>query len=221
MPAASRSAGRSAPERLVAAAEELFAERGIDAVSLREINRAAEQGNASALQYHFGDRAGLLRAVLAKHAPAVEARRHALLDRYVDHGSSDLRELAAAFVEPLAAELGSDDGGRAYLRVVSELVNRPEPHVGKKVLQDPSDSTYRWRRLLDPMLSADAVKVFHVRFTAVRVAHLELARRAAAPRRRDDRLFTSWLVDLVAAVLAAPPSTQTERLLDRRRSRRR
>jgi len=57
-------------ERLVAAAETLFAGAGVDAVSLREINAAAGAGNAIAIQYHFGDRAGLLRAVLAKHGRA-------------------------------------------------------------------------------------------------------------------------------------------------------
>ena len=73
-------------DRLVAAAETLFAGAGVDAVSLREINAAAGAGNASAIQYHFGDRAGLLRAVIAKHHPKVESRRHALLDQ-VEAGS--------------------------------------------------------------------------------------------------------------------------------------
>ena len=67
---------------LVATAEQLFAERGLEGVSLREINAAAGQRNSSALQYHFGDRGGLIRAVLAKHQPEVESRRHALLDEY-------------------------------------------------------------------------------------------------------------------------------------------
>ena len=40
--------------QLMRAAERLFAERGIEVVSLREINRAAAQRNATALQYHFG-----------------------------------------------------------------------------------------------------------------------------------------------------------------------
>ena len=66
-------------ERLIRAAEKLFAERGVSGVSLREINREAGAKNAVAVQYHFGDRDGLLRAVLAKHWPDVEARRHALL----------------------------------------------------------------------------------------------------------------------------------------------
>ncbi len=63
--------------RLVDAAERLFAERGIDSVSLREVTRASGARNAIALQYHFIDRAGVVAAILDKHAPEVEARRNA------------------------------------------------------------------------------------------------------------------------------------------------
>src|SRR6478672_3993524 len=81
---------RSAPEsrspeatraRLITAAERLFASRGIDAVSLREINRASGARNAIAVQYHFEDRAGVVRDILDKHRPDVGARRHAMLDQ--------------------------------------------------------------------------------------------------------------------------------------------
>ena len=54
---------------LVAAAEQLFAERGVDAVSLREIARQAGTRNVMAVQYHFADRAGVLAAIAAKHLP--------------------------------------------------------------------------------------------------------------------------------------------------------
>ena len=92
-------------ERLVSAAEHLFAAHGIDGVSLREINRAAGARNASALQYHFRDRDGLLRAVMVKHGREVEARRHAMLDAYEADGATDVRALAGALVRP--------DGGQA------------------------------------------------------------------------------------------------------------
>src|SRR5881394_1603360 len=87
---------------LIDAAERLFAERGSDGVSLREITSAAGATNASAVQYHFGDRRGLVRAVLAKHAGDIDKHRHQMLDEYEqrrgEHG--DLRALAAALVEP-------------------------------------------------------------------------------------------------------------------------
>src|SRR5579871_4589811 len=112
---------------LVRAAERLFAERGSDSVSLRDITVAAGATNASAVQYHFGGRAGLIRAVLAKHEVEVERRRHAMLDEYEARSEAGARALAAAMVRPLAAELDNDDGGTGYLQLVSDLYNRPNP----------------------------------------------------------------------------------------------
>ena len=113
--------------RLVTAAETLFAERGIDAVSLREVTRASGAKNAVAVQYHFSDRAGVVLAILDKHAPDVESRRGAMLDDYESRGEPDLRFLAAAFVRPLAAQLANADGGPQYLQIYADLLNRPKP----------------------------------------------------------------------------------------------
>ena len=211
-------------ERLVRAAEQLFAERGLDAVSLREILAEAQVGNSSAVQYHFGDRSGLVRAVLAKHHGAVEARRHALLDQYEAVGEDDLRALAGALVRPLAAELDDADGGPGYLQVMADLATAPQPVLAAASVEDPTDSTYRWRALVAPLLSPEAVRL-HRRFTAVQFTLTELSRRGRDDRGndgaagRDQRLFTSHLVDLVTAVLAAPVSDETRRLARRRRRR--
>jgi AcrR family transcriptional regulator len=205
-------------DRLVRAAEQLFAERGIDAVSLREINRAAGAKNASALQYHFGDRDGLLRAVLAKHQGAVEDRRHAMLDAYEAAGMADLRSLAGALVRPLAAKLSDPDGGPAYLQIVADLVNRPRPIIDPADFDDPSTSVYRWRQAVGTILEGDATRL-HRRFVARRFATVELALRARGAPHRDDRLFVSQLVDLVTGVLSAPLSDETLRILDERAGR--
>lgn len=76
------TAGRETRERLIETAERLFATEGVYGVSLREIVRASGARNVTALQYHFGDRHGLLRAVLERHRAEVESARHALLDAY-------------------------------------------------------------------------------------------------------------------------------------------
>lgn len=202
---------------LVAAAEALFAARGVEGVSLREINRVAGQRNSSALQYHFGDRAGLVRAVVAKHHRGVDAGRHLLLDAYQAEGHPELRPLAAALVMPLAAKLADRDGGRSYLQLVAELVNRPEPVLDPAAMADPRDSIYRWRTLVEPLLPEGTSRTFHPRFVAIRFTHVELGRRAADRPRRDDRLFVSRLVDLVVALLATPLSDPTRRLWQERR----
>jgi AcrR family transcriptional regulator len=228
--------------RLVDTAERLFAERGLDGVSLREITAAAGVRNASALQYHFGGRPGLVRAVVAKHRPHVEAARHALLDAYEaprtgsgPTGPGDptrpgraghrddlghppdraeaLRTLAGALVRPMAAELVEADGGREHLRIMAQLVNRPPLEVAASSSSDPADSINRWRALVGELLPEVAVARLHRRFTAIRITFVELARRAEQPPARDDRLFTSHLVDLVTAVLDAPVSEETAGLL--------
>lgn len=200
------------PDALINAAERLFAERGSDAVSLRDINTAAGAANASAIQYHFGGRRGLIKAVLAKHEAGIEARRHALLDAYEALPEPDVRVLASALVEPLAAEL-TTDGGPGYLQLVADLYNRPNPTFDPSALDDRTNSFQRWRALAMPLLTPEAVRL-HRRFDALRFTVSELARRARSGR-KDHRLFTSQLTDLVVALLTAPVSEETRRLFRR------
>ena len=199
-----------AARSIIAAAEQLFAERGSDAVSLREINAAAGASNASAIQYHFGVRRGLVRAVLSKHEAAIEQRRHDLLDVYEADHAGDIRALAAALVEPLAAELGVE-GGPGYLQLVADLYNRPNPTFDPAAVDDRARSIGRWRALVEPLLSPEAVRL-HRRFDALRFTVSELARRGRSGR-KDHRLFTSQLTDLVTGLLLTPVSDETRRLL--------
>ena len=218
-----------APESLIAAAERLFAARGIDGVSLREINREAQQRNTTSLQYHFGDREGLLRAIMAKHGKQVDAERTVLLDQYEAAGLPDIRALASAFVLPLVAKLHDADGGRAYLRIAAELVNRSnrvvqpsEPSIlADPRGRDPRDSITRWGRLVAPLLPPRVIgPPLHRRYAAMRFAHIELGRRACEGSHHSDRLFTSHLVDLVASLLVTPVSDETIALLDERQQQR-
>jgi AcrR family transcriptional regulator len=202
--------------RIITAAEGLFAQRGIDGVSLREITRVAGTKNTVALQYHFDDRDGVVRAILRKHLPEVAARRHALLDQVESGGSEDLRVLSAALVHPIAAKLDDADGGLEFLRIYAELVNRPRAAVTPEIPDDGNPgSLERWRVLVGPLLDPEALRL-HRRFTAIRLTAFELGRRAGSGPHADDRLFVSHLVDLVVATLVAPVSEETVRLADAR-----
>ena len=201
--------------RLLEAAERLFAERGVEAVSLREITRESGARNAIALQYHFEDRAGVLQAIFDKHVPEVEARRHAMLDEYEARGEPDLRALASALVRPLAAKLADRDGGLHFLQIYAELVEGPK----QPIANGTTDSLTRWRQLLEPLLDEEAARL-HRRFTAILHTTQELGRRARTGPRADDRLFTSYLIDVVAAILGAPVSAETRRLAKERDKRR-
>jgi AcrR family transcriptional regulator len=203
--------GGTKTDRLISAAEELFASHGIDGVSLREINRVAGAKNASALQYHFRDRDGLLNALMAKHRRDVEARRHAMLDAYEADGREDLRALAGALVRPMAAKLADQDGGPQYLQILADLINRPRAVIDPADLDDPASSIYRWRQLVGRLLDEDVTRL-HRRYVTIRFAAVEIGRRARSGPHTDDRLFTSDLVDLVTGVLSAPLSDETRRL---------
>jgi AcrR family transcriptional regulator len=120
-------ARREAPgrNRLLDAAEVLYARRGIDGVSLREIIQAAHQRNASVVQYHFGSRGGLIDAIVERHMSVVDAARAALIDAAEAAGGEiGPREAMTLLVVPLAERLHSASG-RNYLRILQHLVDRP------------------------------------------------------------------------------------------------
>jgi AcrR family transcriptional regulator len=202
---------------LLSAAELLFAERGVDGVSLREIARSAGAKNVIAVQYHFADRDGVLQSILDKHLPTVDARRNALLD--AAESEPTLRALAGALVRPLGAKLADTDGGPAFLRVYADLLNRPKPAFEALEEAGRFGSLRRWRALVEPLLEPDAAKL-HPRMAALLYAAVELARRAQAGPHTDDRLFISHLIDVVTAILGATVSGETGRLIAEREVRR-
>ena len=71
--------GDAARARLLDVAERLFAERGIDAVSLNSIAREANQLNASVMQYHFTSKTGVIEAILTRRMESINARRSQLI----------------------------------------------------------------------------------------------------------------------------------------------
>ncbi len=92
--------------RLLDAAERLFAEEGFAAVGLRAITAAAG-ANLAAVNYHFGSKDGLLRALLERRVTPLNAAQEAHLDALeAAHGTSPwpLDALLRALFEPLVTE---------------------------------------------------------------------------------------------------------------------
>jgi AcrR family transcriptional regulator len=205
-------AGESSRARLLATATRLFAERGLDGVSLREIIREAGIKHATAIQYHYRDREGLLAAIMAPHEAAVGTRRDAMLDVYEGDAVPDCRAVAAIMVRPLARELESADG-KYFLRIYAQWIQHKHG-----LYEDTGTSMWRWRRAAGhflPLGTAD----FHPCYSALIFTTVELARRATGRPHDDDRLFISRVIDIVAGILQAPLSAETERLYGERRAR--
>ena len=112
-------------DRLLLAAEELFATQGIDAPSLAEITQAAGSGNTGAVHYHFGGREELLAAIVDEHRTELDARREALLDELEASGEVTPDGLVRCLIGPMI-DLLDDERGRAYLSIAAQRALRPK-----------------------------------------------------------------------------------------------
>ncbi len=108
---------------LLRAAEKLFAARGVDVVSLREIAAAAGQKNHSAALYHFGDKRELIEALLIRHSGPVDAGFPQAIEALHKQGKETLENLVAVLVRPMVELLADDDGGVDYILICAELVH--------------------------------------------------------------------------------------------------
>lgn len=112
----SYSPSTSTREIIIITAERLFAERGIEGVSLREIGSEAGQSNSVAVQYHFKDRAGLIAAILEWRWKNIESHREELLQALLDKNNSiSLSELLTALITPLI-ETGEKNDRNHFVR---------------------------------------------------------------------------------------------------------
>src|SRR4051794_11235488 len=92
-------------ELILTAAERLFAEHGVAAVSNRQVSEAAGQGNNAAVGYHFGTKSDLVRAIVRGHAERLDRVRLKTLAEIGD--STDLRDWVACLVRPLTDHLAA------------------------------------------------------------------------------------------------------------------
>lgn len=94
-------------QRLIEAAEALFADEGFDRVSVRDITHKAA-ANVAAVNYHFGSREGLVAVVMARYINPVNEERLARLDaleRKVGGKALPVEEVLDAFVRPFATQV--------------------------------------------------------------------------------------------------------------------
>jgi AcrR family transcriptional regulator len=110
-------------EAILSAAERLLAERGMYAVSNRQISEAAGQGNNAAACYHFGTRTDLMRAIESKHRVPIEELRVQMLADLGD--SPDLRDWVGTLVRPLTDHLAVLGTPSWYARFAAQAMADP------------------------------------------------------------------------------------------------
>lgn len=117
--------GAKTRERILRAAERLFAEHGYDGVSVRSI---ATAGNVqlALLTYYFQSKLGLYRAVFQRRIEPVSERRRELLQRVMKRRSPPpgIEEILDALARPWV-ELREHPGGPHYSRLIAREAGDP------------------------------------------------------------------------------------------------
>jgi AcrR family transcriptional regulator len=104
-------------ERILTAAEALFAQRGFEGASLRQLTAAAGV-NLAAVNYHFGSKDNLVEEVFKRRLDQLNARRLTALKQISGQPGTTLEDVLAAFIRP-ALDLSHDGGGGLFMRVLA------------------------------------------------------------------------------------------------------
>ena len=203
--------------KLVATAENLFAEQGVASVSLNEITRAAEQKNRNAVHYHFGDKDSLIRAIFEKHAVPIAAQRTAMINAISSSPNATLADVIAALVKPVAARFEDEDGGLAYIKIsaqlaASNLLRYFHKQSGKEDAPEYwPDMAHLWGPYLEeiPLALRNHRMSLMVGMMFHGLADHAIFRESDEPEMANTELMVNNLIDSIGAMLAAPASAST------------
>lgn len=124
----------STKQRILGAAEGLFARHGFAGASLRQVTAAAHV-NLAAVNYHFGSKDKLIEEVFRRRLDELNARRLAALARTTAKSRISLEGVLDAFITP-ALELSLDrSGGSAFVRVLARAYAEHNEYL-RKFLSD-------------------------------------------------------------------------------------
>lgn len=196
-------------ELILTAAERLFAERGVYAVSNRQVSEAAGQGNNAAVGYHFGTKADLVRAIMRKHAARIEEIRARLLAATGD--STDVRDWVDCLVRPVPEHLAALGSPTWFARFCAQVMTDP---ALQRIMMEESLSSPSLRQIIEglnrclPELPAE-VRVERGEMARHLIVHMSAEReRALAENTPTPR--SNWhdaaagLVDAVVGMWMAP-----------------
>ncbi len=134
--------------RILLAAESLFAERGVEAVSFREIAAAAGQQNTNAVQYHFKTKERLVQAIFVFRVGEMSERRARMIAEAERLGLlDDLRTLLAIVYLPQCA-LVDEQGRHSYAGFIAQYISRYMPAGIMHAVDTEIPETNTIRRLL-------------------------------------------------------------------------
>ena len=115
-------------QRILSAAEGVFADQGFAGASLRAITQEAEV-NLAAVNYHFGSKAGLYRAIFEQRIEPINRERLERLDQLEAAGTPSVDQLVHALVAPAIVGAHSwGPEGELFLRISGRMFSEPGEH---------------------------------------------------------------------------------------------
>ena len=108
----------STKDRILNAAEGLFAQQGFAGTSLREVTSRADV-NIAAVNYHFGSKENLINEVFRRRMDEMSDARISLLEQAVAEHPGAIEPILRAFVTPALAVSQDRGGGIAFIRVIA------------------------------------------------------------------------------------------------------
>src|SRR5881394_953689 len=149
--------------RILDVAEDLFAERGLDRVSIRDITRKAKV-NLAAINYHFGSKDDLIVAVFERGVVPVNTARLAALDvleKAAGKRAAKLENILEAFIRP-AIPRSTEDAhlGSAFCKLFGRCLSEPSPEVEallKKQFEPLADRMHAMLKRSLPRLSRSEI----------------------------------------------------------------
>lgn len=124
----------STKDRILYAAEALFAQQGFAATSLRQVTGRADV-NIAAVNYHFGSKENLVNEVFRRRMDQMSAQRLVALEQACRDAPGQLEPVLAAFVEPALAMAQDRHGGADFIRVIARAYAESDTGL-RKFLSD-------------------------------------------------------------------------------------
>lgn len=125
----------STKDKITASALSLFATRGFDATSLKDITTLANV-NVAAIHYHFGTKEALIRVVLESVAQPVNVLRTQALEKLSGEGALTLERIVEALVAPpIRHSLQTTGDSRLLIRLLMQARALPQEATNTAIFE--------------------------------------------------------------------------------------
>jgi len=205
---------------ILSVATRLFAESGIDAVSLRGIAEAA-QANGAAVNYHYGSKELLVKAIFRRLFLNLNRLRIEAFDaceRRVRNGRLQAEAIARALVSPMVRfSMSEEEGGIYFVRLLFQAYGLHHELIEEVILEQADDIALRFVEALQMALpKISRAELFwrydfavgaclHVLLDPHRQRRLKSTSKELCDTDDGDMIIEQLVASILASFTATPP----------------